>query len=201
MSASNKFGEGTISAKVVSVTCTSVPSKPLSIVLTIESYDSVSISWNRPADTGGGPVSGYIVLKGTTPDSLAIVSDEQSCSFTDSDVSSDVTTYYAVEAYNYRGMGPISDMVNITFRSGYPSAPRDLTAVGGDSGIMLSWTWPASDGNAGIIYYNIYRGTSPSSETTMQRPRMEVPSHMTILVLTMEPDIITRSQRWGRALK
>ena len=40
--------------------------------------------------------------------------------------------------------------------AGPPSAPRNFTAVGSKTGILLSWAPPATNG-AGVTY-NIYRG-------------------------------------------
>ena len=46
-----------------------------------------------------------------------------------------------------------------------PTAPQSLTATAGSGSVTLAWAAPASDGGAAITGYNIYRGTSPGSES------------------------------------
>jgi len=46
-----------------------------------------------------------------------------------------------------------------------PSPPMNLTAVGGDGRVNLSWDTPLSDGGSTITQYNIYKGTSLGGET------------------------------------
>ena len=46
-----------------------------------------------------------------------------------------------------------------------PTAPQSLAATAGSGSVSLTWAAPASDGGAAITGYNIYRGTSPGSES------------------------------------
>jgi fibronectin type 3 domain-containing protein len=46
-----------------------------------------------------------------------------------------------------------------------PTAPQSLAATAGSGSVTLTWVAPASDGGAAITGYNIYRGTSPGSES------------------------------------
>ena len=46
-----------------------------------------------------------------------------------------------------------------------PTAPQSLAATAGSGSVTLAWAAPASDGGAAITGYNIYRGTSPGSES------------------------------------
>ena len=46
-----------------------------------------------------------------------------------------------------------------------PTAPQSLAATAGSGSVTLAWAVPASDGGAAITGYNIYRGTSPGSES------------------------------------
>ena len=48
-----------------------------------------------------------------------------------------------------------------------PSAPQNLAATAGNATVSLAWQAPSSNGGSAITSYNIYRGTSPGSETLL----------------------------------
>jgi len=48
-----------------------------------------------------------------------------------------------------------------------PSEPRNLTAVGGNSQVVLTWEAPALNGSAPVTNYRIYRGTTPGGESRL----------------------------------
>ncbi|MEM4090558.1 MAG: fibronectin type III domain-containing protein, partial [Thermoplasmatales archaeon] len=66
----------------------------------------------------------------------------------------------------------VNRTINISFSVGWslPSAPRNLTAIGGLNSIILKWSPPETSGappgftGSGIEYYYIYRGTSSGNE-------------------------------------
>jgi hypothetical protein len=47
-----------------------------------------------------------------------------------------------------------------------PTAPQAPVAVGGNGSIALSWAAPSSNGGSPVTGYNLYRGTSPGSESS-----------------------------------
>ncbi|MEM2074342.1 MAG: fibronectin type III domain-containing protein [Nitrososphaeria archaeon] len=66
----------------------------------------------------------------------------------------------------------VNRTINISFSVGWslPSAPQNLTAIGGPNSIILKWSPPKTSGappgftGSGIEYYYIYRGTSSGNE-------------------------------------
>ncbi len=64
------------------------------------------------------------------------------------------------DAYQTRLRGGADTFVSIIGELSPPSAPRNLTALGGDGVIGLSWEPPMHDGNYSLREYLVYRGTS-----------------------------------------
>ena len=48
-----------------------------------------------------------------------------------------------------------------------PSPPRNLTAVGGDGQVSLTWDPPDDDGGSPFLAYLVYRGDSPGGESLL----------------------------------
>ncbi len=48
-----------------------------------------------------------------------------------------------------------------------PSPPRNLTAVGGDGQVSLTWDPPDDDGGSPLLAYLVYRGDSPGGESLL----------------------------------
>lgn len=76
-------------------------------------FNTVTINWNQPNADGGFAVLGYTVFRGTSPENLqpiAVLGAGEN-SFTDSPSATlgDMTPYYyAVQAHNVVGLGPMS---------------------------------------------------------------------------------------------
>jgi len=75
--------------------------------------ESIRLSWNPPAYTGGLPVTEYIVYRGVDPNSLSVYRTlpGNATTFTDSNLEPGKTYYYKVQAVNAQGKGEPSTMV------------------------------------------------------------------------------------------
>jgi fibronectin type 3 domain-containing protein len=82
-------------------------------------------------------------------------------SWVDTNVTVGAEYFYMVSAVNAAGEGPRSNEVNATPYA-VPGAPK-LTAIAGNSKIILTWTAPSSNGTA-IENYKIYRGMNAGEE-------------------------------------
>ncbi|MHB1519100.1 MAG: fibronectin type III domain-containing protein [Acidimicrobiales bacterium] len=51
--------------------------------------------------------------------------------------------------------------------SGWPGAPTDVAAVGGQGSVTISWSAPQTGGSSEVIGYNLYVGTAPGGEGTV----------------------------------
>jgi streptogramin lyase len=124
----------------------------------------VSLSWTPPPDTGGLPITSYVVRR----DGVEVheTADGFATSFTDETVANGTSYEYEVAAVNARGEGA-ADVVLATPRT-VPGAPTGLNAVDGDdpNEIDLSWAAPGSDGGAAITRYRIYRDGALVHTTT-----------------------------------
>jgi fibronectin type 3 domain-containing protein len=142
-----------------------VPAAPAGLVA-VGGSSSVGLSWTAPT-SGGSPITGYTVLRGTTAGSeTAVATNVNATSFTDTGLSNATTYYYKVAAVNAVGPSPSSSEASATPQATAPSAPLTLVASGGNASVTLSWTAPTSDGGSGLTGYNVYRGTTAGGEST-----------------------------------
>jgi fibronectin type 3 domain-containing protein len=144
-----------------------VPSAPQSLVAT-SGNDSAGLSWSAPASTGGSPITGYDVYRGTSPggeSATPLATNVSATNYTDTSALNGTTYYYTVAAINAVGVSPQSNEASATPQASVPSAPTGLVASGGNGSVVLSWAVPASDGNSPITGYDVYRGTSPGGES------------------------------------
>jgi hypothetical protein len=83
----------------------------------------VALSWSPPADSGGSPVTRYIIYRAAAGGTKTpIVALWNALAYTDTDVTNDVAYSYTVAAINSFGEGPSSNEVTAT-----PHAPASNT--------------------------------------------------------------------------
>ncbi|MCK5560651.1 MAG: peptidase C1, partial [Thermoplasmata archaeon] len=158
VSAQNSIGEGPLSAEISAIPL-GLPSEPKSVIaIGRDSY--INIYWESPISNGGSQMINYIIYKSTTPDNESYFTEIGNILYyNDTDVINGITYYYKVGAKNEVGNGPLSNEISATPAS-VPTAPRNLSAIAGDSFIRLSWNTPQSNGGFTITNYIIYRGTT-----------------------------------------
>jgi hypothetical protein len=129
--------------------------------LTIATGDrTVQISWDPPRDTGGIPLIGYYIYRGLSEENLSkIVEVGTSREHIDRPLPPGRAYYFAVSAYNWKGEGNLSNIVNAT-PYGRPLSPLNFTATPGCETVLLNWSHPVDTGGLPILGYRIYRGTS-----------------------------------------
>lgn len=146
---------GGIGAKSGEVSATPQPPPPAPANLTAAAGNArVTLNWGAAAGA-----TSYNVYRGTTAGGQAatpIVSGISSTTHVDN-VPNGTTYFYVVAGVNAGGVGTRSNEVSATPQAPVqpPSAPTNLTAVGGNQQITLTWTAPT-----GAVSYNIYRGTA-----------------------------------------
>lgn len=154
-------GEGEFSNEV-SATPATIPSQTLGLVA--NSGDSyVNLTWSSPSTNGGYPITNYEIYKGTKlgeEKSIDIVGNV--LFYNDTDIIDGFIYYYKVRAKNVMGKGEFSK-VTIATPGTTPSAPTINQIISGNSYVKLVWSSPVSDGGFRIMYYNIYRSTTPGN--------------------------------------
>ena len=171
----NFNGAGTYSASSTA-TPSITPQPPIPITTTAVTSTSIALSWTTPtglANTGGNPVTGYLIYWSEISSTGSIVSTN---SYTISGTPPATTytipglthaTLYAIQvsSINCSGVGPLSSPpLYVTTSSIPPSAPTNVVISNCNTGytnsVILTWTAPADDGGSPITNYVIYYRTS-----------------------------------------
>jgi len=99
------------------------PTAPQNLKTSTSSFrHGISLSWSAPASNGGASISGYRILRGTTPGGesttpLATVTcSSSSCSYSDTTTTRGAVYYYVLEAVNTYGPSNKSNEVHATAR-------------------------------------------------------------------------------------
>jgi titin len=165
VSAVNTVGEGVRSGEL-SATPAGVPGAPV-LGAPVAANGTVSLSWTAPASSGGAPVTGYRVYRGTTSGAETLLTTLGTVTtWTDTSVVNGATYWYEVAAVNSTGTGLPSTERSVTLAS-VASAPTLVSATPGNASVVLVWTAPVSNGGSPVTGYKLYRGTASGAETLL----------------------------------
>jgi fibronectin type 3 domain-containing protein len=164
VSAVSNAGEGarSILASATPGAAAGLPSEPRNLAAR-GGNTQVTLSWEAPSNTGGAPITGYRIYRGTASGQETHFTDTGSgTGYTNTGLTNGQTYFFQVSARNSAGEGPRSAEASAAPTGGptAPSAPVNLTYVPGASSVTLHWEPPASDGGSMITGYTIYRGST-----------------------------------------
>jgi titin len=189
VAAVNLNGTGPYSASSTA-TPSITPQPPIPINTTAVTSTSIAVSWTTPtglANTGGNPITGYIVYWTEISSTGSLIPPTYSYDTTTG--GTPLATAYTIPGLTYAtlyeiqvssincsGVGALSSLPNslyslyVTTASIPPSAPTNVTITGCNStytnSITLTWTSPANNGGSPITNYIVYyRTTSPPNST------------------------------------
>jgi outer membrane protein assembly factor BamB/tRNA A-37 threonylcarbamoyl transferase component Bud32 len=93
--------------------------------------DYVELSWSPPLNTGGLPVTEYVVYRGLDASQLSVYQTLPGnvTSFQDRKVEPGKTYYYSVQAVNKQGKGDLSGVVTVVAPVRYPWMPLPLASI------------------------------------------------------------------------
>lgn len=129
-------------------------------------YNQLVLFW--PPSSSSLGISGYLIFRGTTPASLTQVGNTVLPFFGDGQVTPSTTYYYAVTGYDLDGVESQQSAVAtvVTPQEPPPAAPGSL-AANAIAYNQVALAWAASGSASGLGGYTVYRGTSPSSLTSI----------------------------------
>ncbi len=162
ISAINGIGKGSNSTEMFATPGTT-PSGPV-MYSPLSGDDQIFLNWSIPANNGGSPIINYSIYRGTSSNNETFyLSVGNTTTYLDTGLTSALTYYYEVSAYNIFGGGMLSNEVHASPLS-IPSAPQNLTATLGNGQVLLTWTMPANTGGLAITNIKIYRGNSSGND-------------------------------------
>ncbi|WP_426756061.1 FG-GAP-like repeat-containing protein [Myxococcus sp. Y35] len=147
----NAVGAGPASAESASVVPAASPGAPVSVAAT-PGVRTVSVSWLPPEDTGGLPVSGYVVT--ASPGDVTQQVDGAASDATFTDLQDDTEYTFTVAARNDVGPGTESGTASARTPA-RPSAPESVQAQPGVRSLTVTWEPPVSDGRAPVTGYTV----------------------------------------------
>lgn len=161
VTAVNGNGEGPRS-EIVNATPLGTPSPVRNLAATAgDGY--VHLSWDPPADTGGTPITEYLIDR---TDSLggktSFPGNGTQTEYNDTSITNNVTYNYSVTATSDGGYSQASTYVEITPWSGY-IAPINLILTWGDKFIRLDWDHDLESHASGNATYEVYRQNGSGS--------------------------------------
>lgn len=149
--------------RTVTATPGTVPAAP---VLALQSAaDRVLLSWSVPND-GGSDVLGYRVYRTPGTGSAILLAMVTGTGYTDRAVVLGVNYTYTVTALNAFGEGLPSNAERgsangvIEVPSDVPAKPYLASVTAAQGNITITWNAPDDTGDAPLIGFNIYRGSS-----------------------------------------
>jgi predicted phage tail protein len=145
VTAVNKVGEGPASNEVPATPRT-VPEAPAGLTATPHN-SKVTLTWTAPA-SGGAPINGYIIYRGTSPGGETGTrvngSPVTATSYTVTGLTSGTTYYFKVAAANAAGLSPLSGEASATLPVIVQSSPPPSSAPPSSTAPPPSTTPPSS---------------------------------------------------------
>ncbi|HEX2346332.1 MAG TPA: fibronectin type III domain-containing protein [Gaiellaceae bacterium] len=156
---------------------------------------SASLSWNAPSFTGGSPVTGYRVYRGTSPNPTTALTPDLGVqtTYADTGLVNGTTYYYKVSALNANGEGPLSGQAQATPTAVVPPSAPLAILDNFDDGFEnpLSdqgrWSNGVSGGEVGLYVPSVWLACSIATTCTGWRntgqygPDSEVYARLSVL--------------------
>jgi hypothetical protein len=147
----NAVGVGPQSIASASVVPAGRPGAPRGVSAT-PTVRGASVTWSAPEDSGGVPVSGYVVM--ASPGALSQQVDGATTQATLTGLANDATYTFMVVPRNEVGEGPAA--VSAPVRTpALPGAPERVRATPDVRSLVVTWEPPASSGRAPITGYTV----------------------------------------------
>ncbi|MEX0640248.1 MAG: fibronectin type III domain-containing protein [Nitrosopumilaceae archaeon] len=167
VSAINLVGIGSTSNTAYATTWT-VPNSPTSLSANAISSSQINLSWIAPTNTGGTPITGYMIQKRDSCtgnfSTLVANTSNSSTTYSNTGLVNGTCYQYRVFAHNAVGTSIASNnatgttLQNPTPSISPPSAPIGLGVVAkSNTALKLTWSAPSNTGGTSITGYQIQR--------------------------------------------
>ena len=173
VAATNAAGTGAASDTTAAAIPVAVPGAP-TIGTATPGNRSVTVTWTAPSDTGGSPITGYVVTvyQGalTTP-VTTVTTDATARSATVTGLANGTAYAATVATVNAVGASPESAQSPAVVPATVPSAPGMVAPVRGNAQATVRWTAPAPNGSPITTYtVRVYAGTTITVVGTLAAP-------------------------------
>ncbi len=171
VSAVNSAGTGQEATETFSTTAANVPSAPQNLEVQVTGPNSLSVSWEAPAQIGGSPISNYLVEYRLTdaPASTAwsnATSSGTTTTATITDLLAGTSYDVRVAARNVAGSGGFVSQT-VTTTSSAPGIPTSLQITSpSPTELTVSWEAPEITGGEPILLYKLRYRLTDSDITT-----------------------------------
>ncbi|MEI8126454.1 MAG: fibronectin type III domain-containing protein [Actinomycetota bacterium] len=151
--ATNEIGDSTLSLPSDSVTPTTPPGPPTSVVAAL-SGSTITLTWVAPADNGGSDIASYTVTS-IPPGFSCVTETELTCDIPSGHVPAGIYSFQVV-ARNSGASSVASALSNgLDIVATPPTAPTSVVAVLSPTTITVSWVAPTDNGGTPIAGYTV----------------------------------------------
>jgi fibronectin type 3 domain-containing protein len=143
-----------------------LPNPPSSVAGT-PAPTAVALTWQEILPPNGLPIGFYQIFEGVTPGNMTNIGSTTATTYTAASLSPNTTYYFEVVAVDtgHDDSAP-SGQIPVT-TSPLPAAPVNLAATATSTTVVLTWSENIPTNGLPIAFYNIFRGTSPTSLTQL----------------------------------
>src|SRR3970040_2287833 len=145
-----------------------VPNSPTSLTANAISSSQINLSWITPTNTGGTPVTGYMIQKRDSCtgsfSTLVVNISNTSTTYSNTGLVNGTCYQYRVFAHNAVGTSMASNNATGTTLQNPTPSPSSTSAPGGlsvvaksNTALKLTWSAPSNTGGASITGYQIQR--------------------------------------------
>ena len=171
------------------VSATTMMSAPLNLTPGTVTETSVALSWTAYSGTNTGFSVYYHTSTGFTPPSGTefVPTPPLGANATEivvTGLTAGTTYYFRVAAVNGATTGVYAAEVDAMTTAAPAAAPSDLTAMGGDAQVTLSWTAYSGTNTGFSVYYHTSTGFDPSTTGTEFMPSPALNASATGVVVT-----------------
>ncbi len=151
----------------ISVTEVETPPDAPQNLTALGDNQQVTLSWSPNSEDD---LASYNIYRGSASPAQTLlatvtVTSSPDTAYTDNTVTNDSTYFYRITAVDLDGdESEYSNEVEVTPYNSIPAAPQNLTALGDNQQVTLSWS-PNSEDN--LASYNIYRGSTSPAQTLL----------------------------------